>query len=128
MHCNKAIVYRIFKDTHCFENYLSFLNLRSCIVLCKFRLGNHKLPVERGRYNNIPRERRFCHLCNENMIADEFHFILECPALLHFRKQFLPKHYQTNPNTVKLYNLFTSNNIYILKRLSKYIIEASKLI
>ena len=29
-------------------------------------LSNHKLPIERGRYSNIQRERRFCHLCNEN--------------------------------------------------------------
>ena len=45
------------------------------------------------------------------MIGDKFHFILQCPALQHSRKQFLPKYCQTNPNTVKLYNHFTSNNI-----------------
>ena len=58
------------------------------LVLCKFRLSNHKLPIERGRYSNIEREPRFCQLCNENMIGDEFHFILECPALQHLRKHF----------------------------------------
>ena len=53
MHSNKTIVYRINKDTHCYENYLSNLHSKSRLVLCKFRLSNHKLPIERGRYSNI---------------------------------------------------------------------------
>ena len=101
---------------------------KSRVVLCKFRLNNRKLTTERGRYSNIQRERRFCHLCNENMIGDEFHFILECPAPQHLQEQFLPKYCKTNPNTCKLYNLFTTHNINIVNRLCKYIIEASKLI
>ena len=124
MHSNKTIVYRIYKD----ENYLSNLYSKSRLVLCKFRISNHKLPIERGLYSNIDRERRFCQLCNENMIGDEFHFILEYPALQHLRKVFLPKYCQTNPNTLKLYNLFTTHNTNILNRLCKYIAEASNLI
>ena len=81
MHSNKTIVYRIYKDTHRYENYLSNLNSKSRLALCRFRLSNHKLPIERGRFSNIERERRFCQLCNGNMIGDEFHFIIECPAL-----------------------------------------------
>ena len=128
MNSNKTIVYRIYKDTHCYENYLSKLNSKSRLALCRFRLSNHKLPIERGRFSNIERERRFCQLCNENMIGDEFHFILECPALQHLREHFLPKYCQTCPNTLKLYNLFTTRNMNILNRLCKYIIEASTLI
>ena len=128
MHSNKTIVYRIYKDTHCYEIFLSKLNSKSRLALCRFRLSNHKLPIERGRFSNIERERRFCQLCNENMIGDEFHFILECPALQHLREHFLPKYCQTCPNTLKLYNLFTTRNMNILNRLCKYIIEASKLI
>ena len=102
---NKTIVNRIYKDTHCYENYPSNLNSKSRVVLRKSRLSNHKLPIERGRYSNIQRERRFCNLCNENMIGDEFHFILECPALQHFRKQFLFEYCQTHYHIVKLYDL-----------------------
>ena len=54
--------------------------------LCKFRFSIHELPVERDRYNDIQIDRRFCHLCNENMIGDNFHFILECADLQQFRK------------------------------------------
>ena len=49
MHSNITIVYSIYKDTHCYENYLSNLNSKSRVVLCKFRLSYHKLPIERGR-------------------------------------------------------------------------------
>ena len=59
------------------------------------------------------------------MIGDEFYFILECQALQQFREQFLPKYCQPNPNTDKWFKFFTSNNINILNRLCKYIIEAS---
>ena len=48
------------------------------MLLCKFRLGNRKVPIERGRYKNVPREQRYCELCNHNINGDEFHFILEC--------------------------------------------------
>ena len=31
-------------------------------LLIRFRLCNHKLAVENGRYNNIERHRRYCHI------------------------------------------------------------------
>ena len=44
-----------------------------CYILkYKFELGNSKLPIERGRYNNVPREQRYCELCNFNIIGDDF--------------------------------------------------------
>ena len=58
-------LYIEFIKTHCYENYLSNLISKSRVILCKFRLSNHKLPIERGRFSNIQRERRFCNLCNE---------------------------------------------------------------
>jgi hypothetical protein len=48
------------------------------LTLCKFRTTNHKLPIEHGRWNNIPRENRKCNLCNLEEIGDEFHYILNC--------------------------------------------------
>ena len=62
------------------------------------------------------------------MIGDIFHFILECQALQHFREQFVSRFGQTNHNTDKLYNIFTTHNIDNLNRICKYIIEASELI
>ena len=51
------------------------------------------------------------------MIGDIFHFILECQALQHFREQFVSRFGQTNHNTDKLYNIFTTHNIDNLNRI-----------
>ena len=47
------------------------------IVLYRFRLGSCKLPAERGRNHNIPRDRRFVDLCNQDKLGDQFHILLE---------------------------------------------------
>ena len=50
------------------------------IALAKFRTSNHKLPIETGRWSNIPRNQRICHLC-ETEIGDEYHYIMKCAFL-----------------------------------------------
>jgi len=45
---------------------------------CRFRTLNHKLPIEKGRRENIEKSRSTCNFCNKDEIGDEFHFILEC--------------------------------------------------
>ncbi len=44
----------------------------------KFRISNHKLEIEYGRYKNIPREQGHCKLCNSGEIEDEFHLTFSC--------------------------------------------------
>ena len=44
----------------------------------KFRISNHKLMIEVGRYDNIPRERRFCPLCKSNQVENENNFLFQC--------------------------------------------------
>ena len=56
------------------------------------------------------------------MIGDDFHFILECPSL-----QYLQEHFYLNI-VKEILIRFSTQNINILNRLCKYIIEASKLI
>ena len=40
----------------------------------QFRVRNHKLQIERGRYENIFRGQRTSKLCDCGEIEDEFHF------------------------------------------------------
>ena len=49
--------------------------------ILKFRTGDHHLPVEAGRWNNIEYSQRKCTLCNLNDIGDEMHMLLipVCP-------------------------------------------------
>ena len=33
------------------------------ITYCRFRTGNHRLPIETGRWHRIERQNRHCNLC-----------------------------------------------------------------
>jgi hypothetical protein len=45
-------------------------------ILTKFRLSDHKLEIEIGRYKKVPREQRICKACK--VLDDEKHFFLHC--------------------------------------------------
>ena len=57
----------------------------------KLRISSHKLKIETGRYDNIPRDDRLCNLCNCNRTEDETHFLLDCPSFSSIRDMFLSK-------------------------------------
>ena len=84
-----STTYRIFKQSLHFEKYLTDLPKKERIVLCRFRCANHHLPIVSGRYSNIPRNMRFCNLCNLQSLGDEFHYLFECPFFANDRNLFL---------------------------------------
>ena len=59
--CNN---YRLFKKKFCFEKYLTYLSsiLRQRVL--KFRLSNHRLPIQQRRSLGIPRDERICTVCD----------------------------------------------------------------
>ena len=46
-------------------------------LLTKLRISAHFLAIETGRYNNTPKEHRFCKHCPTS-VENESHFILYC--------------------------------------------------
>ena len=56
--------YRLFKKKFCFEKYLTYLPsiLRQRVL--KFRLSNHRLPIQQRRSLGIPRDERICTVCD----------------------------------------------------------------
>ena len=60
--------------------YTNYINDRRRSIITRWRLSNHKLLIEIGRYNlpYIPREERKCIQCN--VLEDEAHAIYFCPA------------------------------------------------
>ena len=62
---------------------------RSAIV--KFRTSAHTFPVEKGKWQSIPRDQRLCLLCLDNLIGDEKHYIFHCTndKLVDTRKDFV---------------------------------------
>ena len=76
---SKLEFFNTFKNDYTPSSYLgltSKLNERKEQV--KFRIGNHKLRIETGRYDQIPRVNRLCPLFKSYQIEDESHFLTYC--------------------------------------------------
>ena len=105
----KCISYRIFKDTFSFEPYLKNLHFIDRRSLCKFRTGNHPLPVTKSRYvaggGGVDTR---CTLCDTGDICDEFHVLFICKFFEEHRKKYLKTNYFRRPSTLKMNSLFNS--------------------
>ena len=115
----KCVIYRIFKDAHCFENYLIKLNFVERRALSKFRTGNHRLPVAKSRYMTQEIDTK-CKFCNTNDMCDEFHVLFVCKHFDEKRKLLIKKYYYTRPNTLKMSLLFANTNIKVMKNLANF--------
>ena len=74
-HSQKLEFYRSIKNEHTISNYLDLTRgTAERKALVKFRISNHKLIIEQGRYNQISGENRHCPHCGSNQIEDEIHF------------------------------------------------------
>ena len=124
--CRKGCHYSLFKSQFGFECYLDDLPQCYRIALTKLRTSNHKLPVEKGRYANLPRDQRFCTLCNTDQMGDEYHFLLECPSLADLRTRFIPRYYSAHPNFFKYSELLTLNKKKETLNLSKFAFHGMK--
>ena len=120
----KTIFYRsITANLRSVPLYLEILPYQYRCLMTRFRLSNHHLPIETGRWRNIERSHRVCPLCNLNQIGDEFHYLYQCPILDRQRKLFLPKWSYDRPNTFKSNQLFNTNNETQLNQLARFISE-----
>jgi len=59
------------------DSYPLKLHKGDIITICKLRTSNFKLPIETGRWSNVPIHERICTLCSENKIGYEFHYLFE---------------------------------------------------
>lgn len=94
--------------------------MNNITTLFRFRTSNHKLPIETGRWNNVPRNQRFCNLCKNN-IGDEYHYIMICPELKEYRKAYLPSMYFRRPNAFKIFELFSCKKLAVINNLCKFV-------
>ena len=86
---SKLRTYGILKNKIGIEKYL--IQIRNSEVrrnLSKFRLSNHNLNIEKGRYNGTPKELRFCPFCPKK-VETEVHFLIECPLYQNIRDEML---------------------------------------
>ena len=57
-------------------------------ALTKFRLSSHDLAIERGRYQNTPRDERICKKFNLNLVENGYHFLLVCSKYRDLRRKY----------------------------------------
>ena len=68
---SKGSQYLLFKDNLNFEKYLINISKFYYSKIIKYRTGNHRLPVETERWDNIPLNERKCKICTTDDIGDE---------------------------------------------------------
>ena len=74
----------------------------------KVRTSNICLPIETGRWYNIPREDRKCRFCG-NGIGDEFHILFLCKneIVVILRNKYIPTYYRIHPSSIALVGLLS---------------------
>ena len=87
----KLEIYGQIKDKFEREPYLEEIaNFQLRKIITKFRCSDHKLEIEIGRHNNIPRENRLCKTCLVD-IENEMHFLCNCPRYNDVRAYYFGK-------------------------------------
>ena len=86
---SKLRTYALFKEEPGIEKYL--IEIRNVAIrqqVTKFRLSNHKLAIETGRYEGLEPDERFCPFCPDK-VENEAHFLFHCPIFTHLRNKYL---------------------------------------
>ena len=78
------------------------------------------MPIVTGRHKNIPRNERFCTLCDKNQIGDEVHCLFQCGFFVEERKKHMKRYYWKYPNTLKMEKLFNSEKKSTLSNLATF--------
>ena len=117
-------VYINFKINFKLEDYLIHLPIAIRKALCHLRTNNSRIPKVVGRFRNIPRENRYCHLCtNEELIGDEYHLLLECKnqQIVNFRNRYISCNFTRNPSRQKCINLLSSVDKSVVRKLAFFL-------
>ena len=80
---------------------ITALTRRVFIPIIKFRTCNYKLPIETGRWHDVPYIERKCTLRNRNELGDDFHYLMKCSFFETERKELLRPYYYNRPNIIK---------------------------
>ena len=123
---DKLVTYCTFKSDLVYEKYLSVVtSSEQRRSLCTFRISNHELHIEKGRYNSTERHQRLCIMCSNKgytYIENEEHLLKVCCQYDDLRAQYIPEIY-----TLTLAACMSSQNSDFLKRLAAYIYHCNKL-
>ena len=88
----KLQLYDLIKTNYQIEEYLDTIrDYEQRRLFTKFRISNHKLAIETGRYGKqkIQADQRLCIFCNNNETETEEHMLLHCPCYSSLRDHFI---------------------------------------
>lgn len=117
---SKALTYFSFKSDYALEKYFISLPRKHYLNLFKFRTGNHKLPIEVGRWEGTVIHERKCPLCYQNDIGDEYHYLFKCPYFKTQRELLIKPYYVRRPNMLKFGEINKSSSKVVLTKLSQF--------
>ena len=80
--------YEKIKTQFSFENYLEIPNFSQRQIIAKLRCSDHKLEIEKGRHNKVPKEERLCRQCDSEEIETEEHFLIKCKFYDNLRLKY----------------------------------------
>ena len=95
-------------------------------ALTRFRLGNHHLPIERGRWNNTPRNERLCERCD--VLGDEHHAVFSCHLFDDLR---VPLHYELCryrglTRELAVCEVLDTKDVRFARKLSRFLLRMEK--
>ena len=100
LHSRKLEFYRTFKLSYESEPYLDSIRyFGQRRKFSKFRISNHNLAIESGRYTKTSIDDRKCQFCSLNEIESEVHMLTKCTLYNDLRTQFLDKIKSRNINS-----------------------------
>ena len=104
-HSKKLEFYISFKNNFAPSIYLD-ITRKNCNrkTLVKLRIGNHKLGIETGRYDNTPRCERLCSLCDTKWMRSKMKstFSFAVPSIQQLEMLFIKKIVNRIPNVNQL--------------------------
>ena len=115
---SRLITYKTVKNDFNPPKHLGLpYNLRK--VISRIRCSNHQLAIEKGRHKNpkTPRGERLCRLCDEEIVEDEEHFLLNCTTFTQLRDHY-------DMNFLNLPDILNMDDQY---RLAQYLLSAFEL-
>ena len=126
----KLEFYNTFKTEYTPSYYLDLTKkITNRKSLVKLRIGNHKLIIESGRYDQIPRENRLCPSCRSSEIEDETHFLFKCPKCsiqrdeFYNKAQFYVHNIKQLPPIEAIKELMNSSNYFVNLQLMKFVLS-----
>ena len=128
---SKLRTYSLIKEGIGMESYLKTIrNINDRVSLSRFRLSNHKLMIEVGRYQKWPQSQCFCPSC-PNIVEDEIHFLINCDPYSILRKPLFEHCLNLKPTFLYYTDcekfVFIMTNTYLSSELAKFMSKAMEI-